>query len=59
MALLTAHVLSQLPDASALLDFIARHRYAPENEALLQSPAFALLPDYAQYVIWILDFETE
>jgi hypothetical protein len=59
MALLTAHALAQLPDAPALLDFIARHRYAPENEALLHSPTFALLPDYAQAVIWILDFETE
>jgi hypothetical protein len=59
MALLTAHTLAQLPDAPALLDFIARQRYAPENEALLHSPTFALLPDYAQDVIWILDFETE
>lgn len=59
MASLTAHVLSQLPDAQALLDFIARHRYEPENAALLHPPTFALLPDYAQYVIWILDFETE
>lgn len=58
MALLTAHVLSQLPDAPALLDFIARHRYAPENATLLRSPTFALLPEYAQYAIWILDFET-
>jgi hypothetical protein len=59
MASLTARVLSQLPDAPALLDFVARHRYAPENVALLYSPTFALLPDYVQYVIWILDFETE
>jgi hypothetical protein len=59
MALLTAHVLSQLADAQTLLDFIARHLYAPENAALLLSPTFASLPDYAQYVIWILDFETE
>jgi hypothetical protein len=59
MARITARVLSQLPDAPALLDFIARHRYKPENAALLDSPTFAFLPDYAQYVIWILDFETE
>ena len=59
MTSITTSVLSQLPDAAAVLDFIAHHRYKPENAALLDSPTFTLLPDYAQYVILILDFETE
>jgi hypothetical protein len=59
MASLTARALSQLPDAQALLDFIACHRYKPENATLLHPSTFALLPNYAQYAILILDFETE
>lgn len=59
MARITAPVLAQLPDGPALLDFIGRYRYTPENAALLHPPTFALLPDYAQHVILMLDFETE
>ena len=45
--------------ADELIDFVATHRYKPENHDLFESQDFERLPDYVQHLIFILEFETE
>ncbi|XZF15632.1 hypothetical protein ACTHGU_05805 [Chitinophagaceae bacterium MMS25-I14] len=59
MATINVDTISKITDCDELIDFIGINRYKPENNNLLESDNFNLLPDYAKYVIYIFDFETE
>lgn len=59
MSVITSTSLNRFKDSDNIIEFISSNRYNPENENLLESEEFNALPDYAKFVIFILDFETE
>jgi hypothetical protein len=58
MAKISNESIEKLIKADELMDFLVRNIYLPENATLLESEQFAALPDYAKYVILIVEFET-
>lgn len=59
MAKINSETILQIEDSNQLIDFITKNINLPENFDILRKEIFELLPDYAQYIILIFEFDTE